>query len=153
MSAIASNWNRNLVVVPYKSVHTSSDILDNNGINLCRIFNFTTDGNSLTSNHTISCETPPKNSSKHCFLRFQTLNRFDQIPNYCYAGKVWGKSGIVPLRQKLKVMKLSPRLVFTNRYRQLFASVVQQLLSVQGRNGSKILTRLPTYCVVHWRYN
>ena len=151
MSAIASNWNRHLVVVPYKSVHTSSDKSDNKSINLCKIFDFTAGGSSLTSNHSISCDTPPKNSSKHCFLRFQTLSRFDQISNYCYAGKVWGKSAIVPLRQKLEVMSLSPRLVFTNRYRQLFASVVLQLLSVGGRNVSYTFTRMPTHCVVHWR--
>jgi hypothetical protein len=148
MSAIARNWNRSLVVVPYKSVHTSSEIADNKSINLCKIFYFTAGDSSLTS---ISCDTPPKNSSKHCFLRFQTLSRFDQISNYCYAGKVWGKSGIVPLRQKLEVMNLSPRLVFTNRYRQLFASVVLQLLSVGGKNVSFPFTRLPSHCVVHWR--
>lgn len=148
MSAIASNWNRDLVIVPYKSIHADKE--ERKAVNLCSILNFTSGGE-----HPISCSALMRNSTKNCFIRFQALNRFDKMPNLCYSGKVWGKSGIVPLRQKLEVMMLSPRLEFTNTYRRLFASVVQQLLSVEGsesKNSSVILSRMPTYCVVHWRY-
>jgi len=148
MSAIASNWNRDLVVVPYKSIHADKE--DRKAVNLCSILNFTS-GSELP----ISCGALLRNYTKNCFVRFQALNRFDKIPNFCYSGKVWGKSGVVPLRQKLEVMMLSPRLVFTNTYRELFANVVRQLLSVEdskSKNGSVILSRMPTYCVVHWRY-
>ena len=150
MYAIASMWDRNLVILPYKSIHKvmDSDSGKNKFIDLCSVFNF-----SILSrpNSRISCEPFGNNVSLACYPKFRALKRFHNDNDVCFGGKVWGKSGVIPFQQKLDVMNFPPKMIFADAYQNLFSRLVKQLASIGGKNQINPTSQLPPYCVVHWR--
>lgn len=149
--AIATKLNRKLILVPYNSVHK---VVDNHSgknkiINFCKIFNFSHINNG-NGGEKVSCAPIPRNESKNCFLRVRALFRFNDREVICFGGKVWGATGVVPLKEKSRVMNLPPRLIFADQYQTMYESILTELLE-EGKGTVNIEEKMPPFCVIHWR--
>jgi len=132
-----------LIIVPFRSVHSVS----NEDINLCRLFNFSMEANE-TRSHEIKCSTHSiRRSSLNCALRFRALKRYDKEREFCFAGKVFGNSGVVPFQKKLQIMNFHPRLKFGSKFHQTFLSILHRAYNLNSTGPNR-----PSFAVIHWRF-
>ena len=144
--ATAIKWHRNLVIIPYKTIHLT-DLKKNNksiAINLCDIFVLNDDSKSSQS---ISCKKSLKISAMKCYPKFRSLQRFSHLKDVCFSGRVWGKSGVIPLHQKLEIMNLHPKLNFQIKYINKFINVINFLnININNISSSISNTSISSIC-------
>ena len=159
MAHIAELWNRILVILPYQSIHTK----DIGNIDLCSIFNFSSsqiicedvkdplharsdndsDSNmNMNINMNMTIAEKHRKFLKNCKTFLRRDRKYGSIKHLCFKGLVWGPSNILGLEDKIDIMEYEPRLVFNQKYKDLFLRIKQSALKHYNIENA---------AVVHWR--
>lgn len=174
MYHLASMWNRDLVILPYESIHTK----DVKSINLCEIFEWQLlkiqcESSSKTKrieviNYvSVEVNAPSNNPFKKCLRSLRPGKNYRKVQHLCFKGLVWGPSTVIQQQDKMEIMQYEPRLVFQETYQDLFnristtyTSFIQTKLDLElallnstvtssAEARAELSRRVET--VVHWR--
>lgn len=170
---LASKWNRDLVILPYKSIHTN----DLETINLCEIFEWEVlkircespyaVRIEVINNVSVEVKAPSNKTFKKCVVKIRPEKDYSEIQHLCFKGLVWGPSFVIPQQLKMDIMEYAPRLIFKEKYQDLFNSIKTTYTSfihtkldaesalhdstVACSAEEKAMLSIRVEVVVHWR--